>query len=132
MEIEITNATYGTKTVKYSGRTFQVPSASAVARVTINGETREFSATLVSHHGGTKVWHTLEGMAAVYPTGTKVHNVGLSILARERTEDGDANEREYVTAGILAGRSSRRARHSPRCVGFFNDCANAASPAYRR
>ena len=122
MQVEITNANYGTKTVKVYGTSVVVKTGTAVARVTINGETREFAAELAMNSPGFELWRTADGMAAVYPTGDKVHNVGADIFVDARGTGFD----------IRAGRSSMRARRNPRCVGFFNDCANAAIPRYRR
>ena len=123
MQIEITNATYGTKNSKRNGIAFTYTTGTAIARVTINGETREFAAKLfLRYDNGAESWLTDSGIAAIYPTGDKVHNVGLQISVSENGTFGD----------MRAGRSSMYAKRSPRCAGFFNDCANVASESYRR
>lgn len=110
----------------YEVRTFADCSAfksgRAVARVTIDGETRDFPAELVSDYDGKQTWVTHSGMAIVYPTGSKVHNRGLWI---------EVTDSETV-AYAHAGKSSSYAMQRPDVVGFFNVCANAASPKYRR
>ena len=113
MQVEITNATFGT-----SGTALR--HGTAVARVTINGETRELPAVFNSEHYGETTWRVAAGVAVKYPKGDKVHNVGMWVFV-------GATETTYT---IIAGRATMRSR-LPRCVGFFNDCANAAARTFR-
>jgi hypothetical protein len=117
MEVEIANATFGTEV--RADRV--VRTGTAVARVTIDGETREFPATWHNEHNGISRWYVESGFAAVYRSGTKIHNVGAMIHA------GPTGTSLHCTAG-----RARMFSRMPLCIGFFNGGANAASRTFRR
>lgn len=92
----------------------------AVARVTIGSETREFPANFLWMQDGKIAWNVPSGIATRYPTGCKVHNFGLMVYV---TANG-------TTAELVAWRGW--ARRMPTVVGFYDAPANAASEKYRR